>query len=277
MENVKTIHVLNLGAGVQSTRLYLEAVQGIEYFDYAIFADTQEEPLSVYKHLDWLRSLNGPPILTASRGSLGEDLKWGRGGKGHASAIPAFTLAFDGKKGKTRRSCTADYKISVIKKVIREQIAGLKPRQRMPKTLKFTEAFGITSEEAGRSSRIRKNWNKPWSTPKFPLLDRDISRKDCIAWLASYGIPHEVPRSACVFCPYKSNYEWRLLRDTDPIGWQRALEIDNILRLPNMACNRRMQNTMYLHKSLQPLEEAPIDENPHEVGFAIECTGGCGL
>ena len=54
METTKTFHVLNLGAGVQSTALYLMFAKGDfpEKLDYAVFADTQEEPESVYKHLD---------------------------------------------------------------------------------------------------------------------------------------------------------------------------------------------------------------------------------
>ena len=41
--------------------------------DYAIFADTQEEPESVYSHLEWLKSLGGPPILTDTAGKPGDD------------------------------------------------------------------------------------------------------------------------------------------------------------------------------------------------------------
>jgi hypothetical protein len=46
-------HILNLGAGIQSTTLYLMDMDGeLEYnFDYAIFADTGDEPHEVYKHL----------------------------------------------------------------------------------------------------------------------------------------------------------------------------------------------------------------------------------
>jgi len=53
-------HVLNLGAGVQSTTLYLMSMSGeVRPFDVAIFADTGEEPQAVYKHLEWLQSLKG--------------------------------------------------------------------------------------------------------------------------------------------------------------------------------------------------------------------------
>lgn len=70
------LHILNLGAGVQSTTLYLMFLKGFlkPCIDYAVFADTQEEPKAVYDHLQWLQSLNGPQILVRSKGRLGDDL-----------------------------------------------------------------------------------------------------------------------------------------------------------------------------------------------------------
>ena len=83
-----------------------------ETIDYAVFADTQEEPESVYAHLDWLRSLGGPPILTATAGKLGDDLIHGKNSTGQRFAsIPAFTSATPGVTGgMLRRQCTAEYK-----------------------------------------------------------------------------------------------------------------------------------------------------------------------
>lgn len=41
---MREFHILNLGAGVQSTALYLMSMRGeAPKFDCAIFADTQEE------------------------------------------------------------------------------------------------------------------------------------------------------------------------------------------------------------------------------------------
>ncbi len=70
------LRILNLGAGVQSTTLYLWAIDGQLEIDRAIFADTGDEPESVYKHLDFLLSLNGPPIdiVKACENSLGDNL-----------------------------------------------------------------------------------------------------------------------------------------------------------------------------------------------------------
>ena len=62
---MKTTHILSLGAGVQSTTLYLMFLHGeiTPQIDCAIFADTGEEPESVYEHLEWLKAQGGPPIL----------------------------------------------------------------------------------------------------------------------------------------------------------------------------------------------------------------------
>ena len=60
-------HILNLGAGVQSTALYLMAIDGeVQKFDYAIFADTQDEPADVYKHQGAV--VHSPPVCAACTG-----------------------------------------------------------------------------------------------------------------------------------------------------------------------------------------------------------------
>jgi hypothetical protein len=280
MENVKTIHVLNLGAGVQSTCLYLMSITGeLPRFDYAIFADTHEEPKAVYQHLEWLKSLGGPPILEVCSGNLGEDLLQGQNSTGQKFVtIPAFTRSGERLKvGQVRRQCTKEYKINVVEKTIRRTILQVAPKCRVPKDIHVTQSYGITVDEAGRAQRIQRNWKHKWTSPRFPLLEKFMGRMDCVRWLRAYGIPHEVPRSACVFCPYKSNAEWRFLRDTDPSGWLRAIQIDEALRLSGNVLHRNANSDLFLHRSCVPLKDAIIDENPHEVGFAIECTGGCGL
>ncbi len=87
-------HVLNLGAGVQSTCLYLLSRESEfkHHFDVAIFADTQEETQAVYDHLAWLRSLGKPDIWVRTAGKLGDDLIRGTNSTGQRFAsIPAFT------------------------------------------------------------------------------------------------------------------------------------------------------------------------------------------
>lgn len=71
----RAIRVLNLGAGVQSTALFLMLVDGeLEPVDVAFFADTGDEPRAVYEHLELLKTLGGPEVITVSQGNLGDNL-----------------------------------------------------------------------------------------------------------------------------------------------------------------------------------------------------------
>jgi len=284
----RTIHrILNLGAGVQSTTLYLmlargEVQPGIEC---AVFADTGEEPAAVYSHLNWLRSLNGPPIVVRSIGRLGDDLKLGRNSTGgRFASIPAYTAATEGEKaGIVRRQCTKEYKIEVIERCIRREVLGLAPGQRVPKDVNVVQIYGISLDEAGRSVRIRERLeDRRWITPEFPLIDRAMTRGDCLNWLIAFGVPHEVQKSACVFCPFKSNAEWRRLRDADPAGWARAVEVDNALRVDGTVVNRKFDQKLYVHRSCVPLERADLgDPDPRQyhlgLNWSAECAGMCGV
>ena len=58
-DDVDVHHIISLGAGVQSTVMYLMAALGrLEPTpEAAVFADTRWEPAHVYQHLSWLESL----------------------------------------------------------------------------------------------------------------------------------------------------------------------------------------------------------------------------
>lgn len=290
------LHILNLGAGVQSTALYLMFMKGFlkPAIDYAIFADTQEEPQAVYSHLAWLQSLAGPPILVRTAGKLGSDLMTGANRKNgiisaegrRFASIPAFTLGEDGSNGgMTRRQCSKEYKIEVVERAIRYELLALNPRQRMPRNKVITQYYGISFDEGGRARRIEENWGRRglW-TPRFPLIEAFMTRANCLEWLSKHGgVPHEVPRSACVFCPYHSDYEWNRIKTEDPEGWARAVEVDKGLRAHDARCAQGMDRAMFVHRSCQPLELVQLDtrSDPRKaqlaINFAAECMGVCGV
>lgn len=275
------LHVLSLGAGVQSTALYLMSMEGrLPKLDAAIFADTQEEPKAVYQHLDWLRSLGGPPILTGTAGNLGDDLRSGRNSTGgRFAAIPAFTTKDGGENvGQTRRQCSKEYKTEVIGKVLRREILGLQPG-RPPKGVKVHQYIGISADEAGRATRMQRNVPAPkYIQREFPFVDQFATRGELKTWLAP-RVPHETPRSACVFCPYHDDAEWQRIKE-QPDEWARACEIDRGLRGEYVA-NRDMDQTMYLHRSCKPLELVQLKPQPKSnqtaMNFWAECEGMCGV
>ena len=277
------LHVLNLGAGVQSTTLYLMFREGLlsPALDAAIFADTQDEPAAVYAHLRWLQSLNGPPSHVVTAGRLGDDLVHGANSTGQRFAsIPAFTTRDGGRThGITRRQCSREYKTRVIEQTIRRVLLGRQPRQRVPRGVHVFQYFGISFDEARRAKAIRERFatDQKWATPKFPILDAMMTRGDCLRWLEG-RVPHQTPRSACVFCPYHSDDEWLQIK-ARPADWARALEIDRALRTPGTIAARDMKQVMYLHDSCVPLEQVeftPETRRQIPLSFYRECEGVCG-
>lgn len=303
------MRVLNLGAGVQSTAVFLLAHEGrIPMIDHAIFADTQEEPQAVYDHLAWMRTIGEPvPIMhVATAGKLGDDIMhetapsiphkdgapYKPNHRHRFASIPAFTGKHHDDRierdpcneGIIRRQCTKEYKIEVVEKVIRRTILGLKPRCHIPKGLKIEQIFGISADEKGRAKRIAANWeNRAWSVPVFPLIEMNWTRETCLEYLKT-RVPHLVSRSACVFCPFKSAKEW-LITKANPKEWARAIEIDRGLREPGKVVNARMDQAIYLHRSLIPLEMVDLDaeaekerrKNARPLFDLMECEGMCGI
>ncbi len=282
-------HILNLGAGVQSTTLYLMFMRGVltPRLDCAIFADTQDEPEAVYRHLEWLKSLQkdgGAPILVGTAGRIGDGLKMGRNSTGQRfAAIPAFTTQDSGATvGRTRRQCSKEYKLEVIGRVLRRDFLDLPPG-RAPRGVVVHQYIGISFDEAGRAARIARQPRPKYIRLHFPLVERWITRAQCETWLREHGnVPHEVPRSACVFCPFHSDAEWLRIKE-NPQDWQRAVEIDEVLRTSGAVANRDMRQTMYLHRTCQPLVQIEFKptgdprQQQSNLNFAAECLGVCGV
>lgn len=262
--------VLSLGAGVQSSTLFMMSCMGeVERFDCAIFADTQSEPKHVYEYLTWLQGQGekyGIPIHVVSAGSLRDDaVARAEDRAKRGAAIPFFLAWEDGKAaGLGRRQCTGDYKIVPLKRKARELMKAAGKRR-------ITMNIGISTDEI---QRMRLSGVK-YIENNYPLIDLRMSRSDCIEWYNKSGFPAP-PRSACTFCPYHSDNEWRRMRDEDPESWQDAVEFDKKMRnIP------RIKGTCYLHRSLKPLDEVdldtPEDMGQMDFGFAGECQGMCGL
>jgi len=266
------LRVLSLGAGVQSTTLALMAAHGEigPMPDAAIFADTCWEPQNVYDHLAWLTSPNVLPfpVHVVSRGDIRDGLIRGARGERWAS-IPAFTLSKSGKVGMIRRQCTKELKIVPIRRKVRELIgiAG----KRSPKCPVVEQWIGISRDEV---IRMKPSF-EDWQINRFPLIEMDMTRRDCLRWLEKYGYPTP-PKSSCIGCPYHSDAHWRQMREEDPEAWADAVAIDRKIR----SGFRHLRGEVFLHRSCAPLDEADID-TPEDKGqldlFGAECEGMCGV
>ena len=250
------LKLLSLGAGVQSTVLALMACDGtLPGLDGAIFADTGWEPPAVYEQVDRLEvefEKAGIPLHRVSQGNIRNDIT--DPGSRFAS-VPWFITNPDGTEGMGRRQCTAEYKLAPINRKVRELLGAIAPDfRRVPKGNTAEQWIGFSTDEIHRVNDKRDNL---YTTKRYPLLDLDMSRKDCERWLAASGWGHTA-KSACIGCPFHGNAAWRDLRDNHPEEWQDAVEFDRQIRKGG-ARGEELRGEAFLHRSRVPLELAPIN------------------
>lgn len=249
--------VISLGAGVQSTTLALMAAEG-EFEvtpELAIFSDTEEEPRQVYEHLEWLtEELKGKiEVMLVGKGNLLEVAT-----SRPFNPIPMYQAGQDGKASLGRRQCTREFKLDPIRKGMRKRL------------LNHVDCWiGISLDESLRM----KPSGMHWVENRWPLIEKGMTRRDCERWLKDYGVPHEVPKSACVFCPFKSEHDFARMRDTDPESWDRAVRADERLRTTGTGGREQ-----YVLASLIPLSELQTPEDRGQLTFDMdECEGMCGV
>lgn len=261
------LRVISLGAGVQSTTMALMAAHGEigPMPDCAIFADTQDEGEATYNHLRWLASGNvlPYPVYDVSRGRLIDRMLAGD----DEARIPFFV----GAGGLSKRQCTRNYKLRPIRQKIRELLGCPGRAYVAPNAVE--QWIGITTDEAWRL----KPSGFRFIVNRHPLIEKNMNRNDCERWLDRNGYPIP-PKSSCIYCPYKSNAQWRDLRNSAPKEWLRACELDAALRTPDQVA--RFRGELYMHRDCVPLADVDLstaEERGQLNMFLNECEGMCGV
>ena len=262
LQNVaQPLRVLSLGAGVQSSTVAMMMKHGeIEPAEFAVFADTGAEPVAVYHYLNWLEANRGRPLVRTMQGEgLTRQIEDACAGKSRrASQPPMFTE----NGGKIMRKCTQDFKIAPIYRAIQAR------RNKRP----VVQIFGISFDEM---RRMRTPDRKYIVACEHPLVDKQMTRQDCMRWMVAHGYPIP-PRSACVYCPFRCNVEWAKMRDLSPADFAEACRMDALMRdgLPGL------KERAYVHRQLVPLAEADlrgdVERGQGLLGFG-DCEGLCGV
>ena len=329
---MKTIPILSLGAGVQSTTLALMAERGlIEKPVAAIFADTGDEPPNIHDHLERLKGMLSFPVYTVTQGNgLGADFLSALSGESVRASQPPFyvrdrdlspeeiedvlaepeprledfqhivgisneeadligvrTMAEETHQvawrnwsirrrkalnqddgGMLWRACTRDYKIMPIRRKTREIMT-----EHGAKHVRAQVGISTDERQRERESGVR------FITNVHPLLDLGWSRKKCEEWLwAEFGI--KAAKSACFYCPYRSNAGWNAMKRDDPEQFERACQYDEAIR---EAQGKKVRGAgivgqLFVWRGFAPLRTARFDVAPNQMdfGFEQECDGMCG-
>lgn len=246
--------VLNLGWGIQSfTLAAMVALGELEPIDAAIHADTTHERSATYsfaeKWTPWLIE-RGVNVITV-RGNPERLLAVTT----NRTDIPAHTVSESKNGGLLIRQCTGTWKIAPIRRWL----------QTYRREEHVEQWLGISLDEAERM----KPSDVKYITHRWPLIEKRMSRNDCINWLQRHDL--EVPvKSSCVFCPYHNRSAWYDMKRENGADWQKAVEVDEAIR------KARPPFDLFLHSDRIPLIDI---RSPQENGqlemFSEECSGVC--
>ena len=221
------------GGGVQSTAIAVLIENGIlEKPDYGVMVDCGYEKTATldYMHnimIPRMKKAGVPFFMLNTLDYTNNDLV---DGSGHVN-IPAFRLKTNGKISKLHTHCNSTWKVKVMRAWARQQNIN-----------NMENWLGISTDEERRA----KPSSRKWITLRYPLIELNMSREDCIYYIAQTGWPMP-PRSSCVFCPQQDAKSWHLVRNT-PEDWNRVLEAERIIK--------SKAPDVFLHRSCLPIEIA---------------------
>ena len=248
--------VWSCGGGTQSAAIAALIVRGeLPKPDLSVIANTGREASDTWRFYE--------STLQPALAAVGVDLVrlphafdgkgWNTvdlysGKDGDTVIMPMFTS--QSGRGMLPKYCSNEWKSRPVQRFIRSH--GLKGGQ-------IWIGFSTDEFQRMRAHDPSEKWNHT-----YPLIDRRMSRGDCIALVESmgWGTP---PRSACWMCPYRSDQEWLHLRNTDPLDFERAVKLEKKLQ--------QKDSHVYLHDSCKPLDTVDFNESQGDM-FDKPCASG---
>ena len=275
---------VSFGGGVQSTVLALLVMEehpalmramGGGLPEAWLFANTGDEPDEVYAHVAIMRErilAAGMGFETVSAGHLSKHVieRASEGLRG-ISMPPMYVATRDGGSMPVRRGCTRDYKAKPLDQHIRK-------RFEVPRGYKgepfLRQWYGISADEA---QRMRESQDR-WRVFDYPLVRMGWTRDVCQRYLLEKDVP--APRSACVFCPFHNQGEWKRIL-ANPVERERvfAFEKDVHAAWEAHGSVAGLETKPYLHPSRIPIDEVDFDGGQQSLwaSFDNECAGVCGV
>jgi len=185
---------LSMGAGVQTTAILLKFWR--RYTNgYIIFADTGDEKKETYWYVE-----NYLKPFCKEKG-----LRWVTVHHKHKFSLMEWCIKRKILPIRSRRWCTADFKVKPINRFVR----SIGATRKNP----VIEDIGFSLDESYRLHPSK--YDVKYVKKEYPLLDNHLTRNDCYTIIKNHGWPLPV-KSGCDFCPYTKRKDMRKLRAEDP-------------------------------------------------------------
>lgn len=253
------LRVVSHGGGVQSTSLLVLAAQGdlghVDAFLFANVGPKAENPATLTYLADHAIPYADAHGLTIVELANKVDLYDHVLADSNRSIV--IPVRMDGG-GFGNRKCTERWKI--------EKVAAWTKNHGATQADPAEVMVGFSLDEWQRMSNRRE---APHEKKTYPLIDRGITRAECVAIITRAGLPVP-PRSSCWFCPYTRPSTWAERRRDDPDTFARAAAFEAAVNVKRAR----------IGKDAVTLAGVPLDDiHEAQVGLFdaddMTCGGGC--
>lgn len=194
----KSACVANFSGGKDSTAMLRGLIERGEAIHSVLWFDTEREFPEILDHIALVRKQLVVPFVRI-RHWAGFDFLQARYGPAHKSG---------GWCTAAKRDCCNKY----IRLVLKDHPDAV-------------ECIGFTTDEHRRAERLKKKW-----PVRFPLIEWEMSEKDCLAYCIDRGytfggIYDWMPslRVSCYDCPKQSKADWAAIKEHHPELYARAI------------------------------------------------------
>lgn len=266
------LRTISYGGGVQSTALVILAATRDPDFEEvmggrvanALFANVGDEhpaTLEFVRHVvqPWAMERDVYVRELQRRKRDGEiETLMGRLTREGSRSLPIPVRMSNGAPG--NRSCTADFKIKVVGKWLKQYGASAdNPAQ---------VAIGISTDEVQRVSNKRI---EAYEVPVYPLIELGWDRSRCQALIVE-TFDRPAPKSSCFFCPFHRPAVWAEMRRDEPDLFWQSVELERLL---NERRDVLRKDHVYLTRFARPLDEAIGEAQTQLPGFESIGETGC--
>ena len=204
----KQIHILSMGAGVQTSAMLLKYGKTGRY-DYIVFADTRDEEPETYKYISkYLK----PYAIECG-------IPWVTVGNLNGEGIYDYYMRVGALPKAMKRDCTRDFKIRPIHRFAR----SLGCTRFNP----MVEDIGFSIDESDRmnESKAKSHLEVSYVVKSYPFIDDRISRNDCEQIIRDHGWPVPI-KSGCDFCIFKNRSQFRKLATERPERFAQIVALE---------------------------------------------------